>query len=81
MVRVKVPMCQPRRGYASDGRGDVLYFMGLGAMSEPTADPAVLFSVCCDHTSGAQAAPTIYSVTDRRLLSPAQRWSFTQFHL
>lgn len=74
-------MCQPRCGYASDGQVGCAIFHGLGAMSEPTADPAVLFSVCCDHTSGAQAAPTIYSVTDRRLLSPAQRWSFTQFHL
>lgn len=41
-------------------QGDVLYFMVLGAMSEPTADPALQFSVCCEHTSGAQEALTIY---------------------
>lgn len=35
-------------------------FHGLGAMSEPTADPALEFNVCYEHTSAAQTALTIY---------------------
>lgn len=38
----------------------ICYILWLGAMSEPTADPALKFSVCCEHTSGAQTALTIY---------------------
>lgn len=43
-MMIKVPMCQHRRRYAGDRQGDMLYFM-VGAMSEPTADPALQFSV------------------------------------
>lgn len=69
-MTVKVPMCKAIRCFASNGQEDVLYFtLYVPRPNQQLTQPLSVYTVCCEHTTVAQAASAIY-LSDRGLLSP-----------